>query len=268
MINLDAVLTEVLTWLEPIGEVQLEGLRKGDLNIVTKSHRVDFVTDYDVRSEKMLVQKISENYPDHAILGEEGSSIENGSDYRWVIDPIDGTTNYSHGFPFFCISIALQYRSESVLGVVYAPMLRQTFTAIRGQGAQLNGRPIRVSKSDTLLCSLISTGFPYTRESKNVNIDYFLRVINCISGIRRSGSAALDLCMVAAGMLDAYWEFNLKDWDVAAGDIIVREAGGSFEQIEVGEDTMTLASNRLVYDELVCCLFNRCDNYNKVQLEI
>ncbi len=115
-----------------------------------------------------------------------------------------------------------------------------------------------MSASESLLYSIISTGFPYTRESKNVNIEYFLRVINRVSGIRRCGSAALDICMVAAGMLDAYWEFNLNDWDIAAGDIIVREAGGSFEQIIVGDDAMTLATNGHIYGELVCCLFDRC----------
>ncbi len=258
MINLNEVMEKVLSWVGPIGEFQLEGLRKGDLNTMTKSHRVDFVTAYDIKSEKMLVALIGENYPNHSILGEEGSAVDNDSPYTWVIDPIDGTTNYSHGFPFFCISIALKYHGESVLGVVHAPMLNQTFSAIKGQGSKLNGKSIRVSASEDLLHSLISTGFPYTRECKNMNIDYFLRVINRISGIRRCGSAALDICMVAAGMLDAYWEFNLNEWDIAAGDIIVREAGGSFEQIVVDDDAMTLATNGRVYGELVCRLFDRC----------
>ncbi len=258
MINLNEVMENVLSWVKPVGEMQLEGLRRGDLNTMTKSHRVDFVTAYDIKSEEILVSYIRERYPTHSILGEEGCSIDGCDDYTWVIDPIDGTTNYAHGFPFFCISIALKYRCENVLGVVYAPMLNYLFTAIKGQGAQLNGKPIHVSASESLLYSIISTGFPYTRESKNMNIDYFLKVINRISGIRRCGSAALDICMVAAGMLDAYWEFNLNDWDIAAGDIIVREAGGSFEKIVVAEDAMTLATNGHIYAELVCCLFDRC----------
>ncbi len=255
MIDLNAVMDNVLAWVEPIGRMQLEGLQKGDLNIATKSQTVDLVTAYDIKSEQMLIERISEHYPEHAILGEEGGERGAASDYKWVLDPIDGTTNYAHGFPFFGISVALKYRGESILGVLHAPMLQQTFSAIKGEGAKLNGQPIHVSSTNKILKSIIATGFPYSRQTNNMNIAYFLKVVNKVSGIRRCGSAALDLCMVAAGMIDGYWEFQINEWDVAAGEIIIREAGGTFEQIEIGDNLMTLATNGIIYSELKNCLF-------------
>ncbi len=257
MIDLNAVMENVLAWVEPIGRMQLDGLQKGDLNIATKSQSVDFVTAYDIKSEQMLIERITEHYPEHAILGEEGGVHNLGSDYKWVLDPIDGTTNYAHGFPFFAISVALKYHGESVLGVLHAPMLGLTFAAIKGAGATLNGKPIKVSSTKNMLGSIIATGFPYSRQTNNMNIDYFLKVVNKVSGIRRCGSAALDLCMVAAGMLDAYWEFQINEWDVAAGEIIIREAGGSFEQFDIAGDLMTLATNGVIDDELKDCLFDK-----------
>lgn len=255
MLNLNHVKTEVLSWLKPIGDMQLEGLKNGDLNTQTKATTIDYLTDYDLKSEAMLIEQINRHYPDHDILAEEGGNKQLNSDYRWVIDPIDGTTNYAHGFPFFCISVGLQHRGEIVLGIVYAPMLDYTFSAVKGQGAFLNDRPISVSTNQTLQRSLVSTGFPYLRATDNMNIPYFLKVVNHVSGIRRCGSAALDLCMVAAGMIDAYWEFCLNEWDVCAGTLIVTEAGGAVEQISVDAHTMLLSSNGHIHAELTARLF-------------
>lgn len=255
MLNLNHLKTEVLTWLKPIGAMQLEGLKSGNLNTQTKTASIDYLTDYDLKSEAMLIEKISSHYPDHDILAEEGGNKQLNGDYRWVIDPIDGTTNYAHGFPFFCISVGLQHRGETVLGIVYAPMLNYSFSAIKGQGAYLNDQPINVSKNATLQRSLVATGFPYSRATDNMNLPYFLKVVNEVSGIRRCGSAALDLCMVAAGMVDAYWEFYLNEWDICAGVLIVTEAGGTVQQIAVDKHTMLLSSNGHIHAELTDRLF-------------
>jgi myo-inositol-1(or 4)-monophosphatase len=182
----------------------------------------------DRLSEKTVVDTVLEAFPDHGILAEEETNIENGSGFLWIIDPLDGTTNYAHGYPSFSVSIGLEHSGDVVVGVVYDPMRDELFSAIRGQGAFLNGDTITVSRSEVLIRSLLATGFPYDRAvSKENNLSYFSALIMASQEIRRSGSAALDLCAVADGRLDGYWELKLHPWDVAAGSLIVQEAGGT-----------------------------------------
>ncbi|MFH1624963.1 MAG: inositol monophosphatase family protein [Pseudomonadota bacterium] len=198
-----------------------------------KSIKIDFkgernlVTDIDRASEKTIIEIIRKKYPDHRILTEE-SQVKNGtSPYRWIIDPLDGTTNYAHGYPSFCVSIALERKGYVLLGVVYDPILEELFTAEKGNGASLNGGKISVSSTDTLAHSMLATGFPYDlRESQNNNLVHFNNFIMAAQAIRRPGSAALDLCYVAMGRFDGFWELKLSPWDVAAGSLIVGEAGG------------------------------------------
>lgn len=192
---------------------------KGEINLVTEMDRL---------SEKTVVETILESFPDHGIMAEEEAQIENDSPFLWIIDPLDGTTNYAHGYPSFSVSIGLESSGDVIVGVVYDPMRDELFSAARGQGAFLNGKPIAVSRNDVLIRSLLATGFPYDRAvSKENNLDYFNALIMASQEIRRSGSASLDLCAVAAGRLDGYWELKLHPWDVAAGSLIVLEAGGS-----------------------------------------
>ena len=191
---------------------------KGDINLVT---------EMDKRSERTVVETLLAAFPGHAVIAEEGTNIRNNSDYTWIIDPLDGTTNYAHGYPCFSVSIALEHKGEIVLGVVYDPMREELFSAGKGTGASLNGRPVRVSNMDTLIKSLLATGFPYDRKvSEKNNMDYFHNLLMASQEVRRDGSAALDLCSVAAGRFDGFWELKLHPWDIAAGSLIVREAGG------------------------------------------
>ncbi len=188
---------------------------------------VNLVTEMDILSEKIIVREIEKHFPEHAILAEERPAAQKPSRFLWIIDPLDGTTNYAHGFPIFSVSIALAKDEEVVLGVVYDPTRDELFTAERGKGAQLNGRRIRVSAESELTHSLLATGFPYDlRESKVNNFDHFHNFAVRTQAVRRAGSAALDLCYVAAGRFDGFWEMKLGPWDIAAGSLMVAEAGG------------------------------------------
>jgi myo-inositol-1(or 4)-monophosphatase len=189
------------------------------------------------------------------VIGEEGSRTEIGSDYRWYVDPLDGTTNFAHGYPVFCVSIALEYKSERVAGVVYDPCRNEMFAAERGAGAQLNGLPIHVSRISRLAESLVATGFPSHKRHKNPNIHFYHQITLRSHGVRRAGSAALDLCCVACGRYDGFWEFNLNPWDTAAASLLVQEAGGRITNFTGGPFEISsrevLASNSLVHDELL-----------------
>ncbi len=190
---------------------------------------VDLVTEIDVRSETLIVERIQQHFPDHNILSEESGqtrSPQTGSPYRWIIDPLDGTTNFAHGYPFFCVSIGLERDGEMILGVVYAPTLDELFVAERGFGAFLNGRRLAVSSTDSLIRSLLVTGFNYDRATARANLARWEHFLMRSQAVRRDGSAALNLCFVAAGRFDGYWELGLKPWDCAAGALLVREAGG------------------------------------------
>ncbi|HEX7289317.1 MAG TPA: inositol monophosphatase family protein [Candidatus Angelobacter sp.] len=215
----------------------------------------DLVTAADRASEKLIVERIRRQWPAHDLLGEEGSRTETGSDYRWYIDPLDGTTNFAHGFPVFCVSLALEYKGERIAGVVYDPNRDEMFAAEKGSGAQLNGREIRVSNVPRLQESLIATGFPSHKRHKNPNIHFYHQLTLRSHGVRRAGSAALDLCYVACGRYDAFWEFNLNSWDTAAGVLLVQEAGGTVTDFNGGpfaiESCQVLASNTLLHPELL-----------------
>ena len=217
---------------------------------------IDLVTEMDRRSERTVVEMLLKAFPDHGVMAEEETRIENGSDFTWIIDPLDGTTNYAHGYPCFSVSIALEARGEVIAGVVYDPMRAELFSAGKGAGAYLNGNRICVSKTGDLIHSLLSTGFPYDRSmSKDNNLNYFIALLMASQEVRRDGSAALDLCSVAAGRFDGFWELKLNAWDVAAGTLIVQEAGGRISDLS-GErssiyDKEILASNGRIHDQMV-----------------
>ncbi|NOQ12924.1 MAG: inositol monophosphatase [Methyloprofundus sp.] len=188
----------------------------------------DFVTEIDRQAEREIISVIKTAYPDHAILAEESGQHE-GNEYTWIIDPLDGTTNFLHGFPHYAVSIALKHKSRLEVGVIYLPLTNELFTAARGEGAMLNNRRIRVAKQASLAGSLIGTGFPFKAQQQkylDAYLDMFKAVCTNTSGIRRTGSAAIDLAFLAMGRLDGFWEVDLKPWDIAAGIIIVKEAGG------------------------------------------
>jgi len=197
------------------GKVSIE--YKGDADLVTQADR---------SSEKLIVERIRKQWPHHDLIGEEGSRTETGSDYRWYVDPLDGTTNFAHGFPVFNVSMALEKNGELIAGVIADPTRNEVFTAEAGSGAYLNFRRIRVSKAARLDDSLAATGFPSRRRHQNVNIHFYYQLAMLSHGVRRAGAAALDLAYVAAGRLDLFWEFSLNPWDTAAGVLLIREAGG------------------------------------------
>jgi myo-inositol-1(or 4)-monophosphatase len=191
-----------------------------------KSTDIDLVTEVDTRSEAAIRELIAEHYPDHAVLGEEqGQDVS--ARCRWIVDPLDGTINYAHGFPFYCVSIALEVDDQVVVGVVQDTAHGERFTALKGRGAFLDGRRLRVSQTTDLRASIIATGFAYDPETIARNVPLAQRALAQTRGIRRAGSAALDVCYVGAGRVDAFWELRLNAWDVAAGLLIVREAGGT-----------------------------------------
>ena len=199
----------------------------GRLKGINKKGEIDLVTEADIRSEEAILGIIRENFPEDGILTEESGEIDNHSERLWIIDPLDGTTNYAHTFPFFAVSIALKVKKEIVAGIIFNPLISELFEAVRGKGAFLNGSPIKVSQTTALKESLLVTGFPYTiyKDHKGV-IDIFTRMLTRAQGIRRLGAASIDLCYVASGRFDGFWEQGLNPWDTAAGGLIVQEAGG------------------------------------------
>lgn len=215
----------------------------------------DLVTDYDKMTEDFLVAGILKKYPDHNIFGEETGKTTKDSEYCWIIDPIDGTTSFVHGQPFFSISIALQKNNQTILGLVCAPKLNEMFWAEKGQGAYRNGKPIRVSKRDKLINSVLCTGFACLRaQLPQNNLERFCRIAPNLRGIRRYGSAAIDLSYVACGCLEGFWEMNLKPYDVAAGILILQEAGGmvtDFQGKSNYPDDGIVATNGLISEELL-----------------
>jgi len=217
---------------------------------------IDIVTDVDLASEQLIRDHIATHYPRHEVLAEEGGLAENSSEYRWIVDPLDGTTNFAHGYPVFCVSIALEWKGEIILGVVYNPMRDELFAAERGGGAALNQRPIRVSKTSDLTQSLLSTGFPYdVKTSKWTNLNHWTNFTMNAQALRRDGAAAIDLCYVACGRFDGFWELGLNPWDTAAGAIIVEEAGGRVTDFSGNAFSnykpQILASNGFIHDRMI-----------------
>jgi len=216
------------------GDVIVRYVDRLDTLTVKAKERNDFVSEVDRQAEDEIIQIIRGAYPDHAILGEEsGAHHSHDAEWSWVIDPLDGTTNFLHGFPVFSISIAVKHRGRLEHGAVYDPLRNELFTASRGGGAQLNSRRIRVTGLKTLEGALIGTGFPFR---ENQNLDLYLKMFAAVTrkaaGVRRAGSAALDLAYVAAGRMDGFWELGLKEWDIAAGALMVQEAGGSVGHLD------------------------------------
>ena len=215
----------------------------------------DLVTIADRKSEVLIRERIRQQWPSHDILGEEQGLVDTGSEYRWYVDPLDGTTNFAHGFPVFCVSMALERKGQRIAGVVYDPTRDEMFAAEKGSGAFLNGERAQVSKTANLVECLVATGFPSYKRHKNPNIHFYHQITLRTHGVRRAGSAALDLCCVACGRFDGYWEFNLNSWDTAAGVLIVEEAGGKVTDFSGGpfqiDSRQTFATNGLVHEALM-----------------
>ncbi len=224
--------------------------------VAFKGSPTNLVTEMDGRAEALIIETLQAAFPTHAILSEERGSVGPASPYRWIIDPLDGTTNYAHGFPLYTVSIALEANGEVVLGVAYDPNLDECFVAERGKGSFLTGEPLRVSETPTLNESLLATGFPYNiREARDNNLtEYAAFSLRC-QGVRRVGSAVLYLCYVAAGRLDGYWELRVGPWDAAAGALMVEEAGGRVtdlagHRLDLNEPKI-VASNGRIHDEML-----------------
>ncbi len=252
MLNLDIALEKVKTWAREVGEIQRENFKKESLEINTKSTSVDLVTEVDELSEKHILAAIKENYPLHGILSEESGKADIESDYLWVVDPLDGTTNYAQGLPIFAISIALQYKGETVLGVVYSPIVDQMFESLKDKGSYLNGEKIHVGNKKDLDRCVLATGFPYDRAvNSDNNANYAAHFVPKVRGIRRMGAAAFDLASVAAGVLDGYWELNLSPWDMAAGELIIEEAGGKVVMLKEKRGISLIAGNEIICDKIL-----------------
>ncbi len=227
-----------------------------------KDTEINLVTEVDRASEELIIQAIRQRYPDHAIFAEESqgdAGPHRRAEFTWIVDPLDGTVNYAHGFPAFAVSLAVQRGQDVILGVTYDPLRDELFCAERGRGATLNGRPIWVSSTGRLRDALVATGFAYRRATvPDNNVAEFSRVVLRVQGVRRGGSACLDLAYVAAGRLDGYWEMHLAPWDWAAGSLLVREAGGVVTNLEGGPWDLSqrriAASNGLIHDELLAAL--------------
>ncbi len=224
---------------------------------------VDLVTEADRASEALILQRLAERFPEHGVYGEEGTRERLASEYRWYVDPLDGTTNFAHGFPVFCVVLGLERRvaglaedadGEMVAGVIYDPLRDECFIAERGKGAWLNGRRIAVSKTKTLQEALTGTGFPSRKRHKSPNVHFYQEFTLRSHGVRRAGSAALDLAYVACGRLDGYWEFTLNPWDTSAGYLLVEEAGGTLTHFDGGKFTLdsreVFATNGLIFGEM------------------
>ncbi len=238
-----------LVLAERFGRTALQISNKGDIDIVTES---------DLASERLIIEHIRSYYPRHAILSEEaGASTHDAGDgeFKWIVDPLDGTTNYAHGYPCFCVSIALERAGKVILGAVYDPMRDEMFAAERGAGATLNGRRIRISETDDLNRALLCTGFPYDVRERDEFVRHFSNFIMHAQAVRRDGAAALDLAYVACGRFEGFWEEGLRPWDVAAGKLLVEEAGGRVTRNDgTPFDIYTppvLASNGLVHEQMM-----------------
>lgn len=249
------ILECAIDWAMQAGKLQMHSYRSRRLEMETKSSQHDVVTNVDRECEALLLSRIQQAYPSHSILAEEtGMHQRQESDWEWVVDPLDGTNNYSQGLPIFCVSIGVRYKGVTQVGVVYAPKLDELYTAVRGEGAQMNGRQIHVSRKTDLDSCVLATGFPYdkgTVSSADNNLDNLCRLLPHLRGLRRMGSAAYDLCCVAGGSLDGYWELNLKPWDACAGCLIVEEAGGVVRPFRDDRNISIAAGNEALVNKIL-----------------
>jgi len=237
------------------GNVIIRNLGKLESLTIHSKDRNDFVTEVDQKAEQEIIGILRKAFPDHGILAEE-SGLSDGNDFQWIIDPLDGTTNFLHGFPQFAVSIALRHKGRMEQGVIYDPLRQELFTATRGAGAMLNDRRIRVAKRDSLEGALLGTGFPFkAQQHLDAYLDMFRALFPRTAGIRRPGSAALDLAYVAAGRLDGFWEIGLNIWDMAAGVLLIQEAGGLSSDFVGGHDYLEsgniVAGNPKVFAEIL-----------------
>lgn len=248
---MDDLLLDAIDIARNAGRTIRPYFRSDRLDIHSKLNEADIVTAADKASEAIIVKSIKHLYPSHSILSEEMGAENHDSEYRWIIDPLDGTTNFSAGIPVFAVSIGIEHNGTPVVGVVYDPVLDELFTAVKGQGAFLNGTPIHVKENDRLDRAVVSTGFPVDKNvNPDNNLDNVARVLPLVRGMRRLGSAAMDICYVAAGFIDAYWEMNLHDWDVAAALLILDEAGGENYRFRDNRNVSVIASNKDLMPQL------------------
>ena len=215
----------------------------------------DLVTEADRSSERLIVERLRSHFPSYSIVAEEGGGVTHASEYCWYVDPLDGTTNFAHGFPVFNVTLGLEQAGEMIAGVIYDPMRNEMFTCEKGAGAWLNNRRIRVSAVEKLEESLVATGFPSYKRHQNVNVHFYYELAMLSHGVRRAGAAALDLAYVAAGRLEAFWEFGLKPWDMAAGILLVAEAGGRCTDMKGSPAVLggshLLVDNGRIHDQMV-----------------
>lgn len=257
--DMQLILNKATQIAREAGALLMDGFGRNH-TIHTKSSAIDYVTEYDTAAEALITQRLANTFPDHGLIGEEGARRSGTGTLHWYVDPLDGTNNFAHGLPVFCVSMALYDAERPLVAVVYQPVLDECFSAIAGQGAYLlrdNTRArLHVSSTDTLTRSIIATGFPYDHQtSPHNNTAHLAAMLRQVQGIRRAGSAALDLAYVAAGRLDGYWEFKLHSWDVAAGILLVEEAGGRVTQVNGSPYSLAprlelIASNGALHDAI------------------
>ncbi|MDR5658431.1 inositol monophosphatase family protein [Serpentinicella sp. ANB-PHB4] len=237
-------------WVMEAGKEQLLRMNES-IDISQKDDDIDLVTEMDIWTDEFLHDKIKNFFPNDTIFSEEKGGQRGTSEYKWIIDPIDGTTNYAHRFPMFCISVAIKHKEETVVGVIYAPMIKEHYQAVKGEGTFLNGKKVQVSSVTKMTSSLIATGFPYDRKTDSLNnLQQFNAVVLNVGGMRRTGSAALDLCQVAAGRFEAYWEYKINPWDFEAGLLLIQEAGGKVYKRQLEKGYLVIAGNPYIFSEL------------------
>lgn len=265
MNNQSEFLTFAIKIAKEAGKIQMEYFEHIS-SIEKKTTNIDLVTEADKKSEDYLINQITNKYPNHSILSEETGNIDNNSDYLWIIDPLDGTTNFVHNLPIFAVSIGLVKKNkECICGVVYNPAADKCFYSERNKGSYLNSRKLKVTSSNTLSKSLLATGFPYLHDDKyDLSFKIFKQFYDKTRGIRRLGSASLDLCFVAMGRFDGYYEFGLKAWDICAGSLIAHEAGATLSDWDNSllphDGSRILATNKKIHNEMVAILSNK--NYD------
>lgn len=249
--ELRSLLEAALIMAEMAGEIQTKYFRSPSLEQSTKSNDSDVVTIADKQAEASILEYIREHFPTHGVISEESGREHDDREWRWVIDPLDGTTNYSAGLPVFCVSIAVEHNREAVVGVVFAPFLGECFYAVKGAGAWLNGKTIHCSDKGEMSKAVVATGVPYDRTvNPDNNLEEICQVALLVRGIRRMGSAAIDLCYTAAGFFDAYWELNLNRWDIAAGQLIAAEAGAVIKSIRTDRNHSIVASAPRLFEPM------------------
>ncbi|MGM9802899.1 MAG: inositol monophosphatase family protein [Muribaculaceae bacterium] len=254
---LDEILLFAIDLARQAGQIHLQYFRSGNLNTQNKINDADIVTAADKAAEAAIISGINARYPGHSILAEESGCNNAQSPYEWVIDPLDGTTNFNAGLPIFSVSIGVKYRGETVVGVVFAPYLNELFHAVKGEGAYLNGEPIAVSAQSELSKSVVCTGFPVDKmTTTDNNLDNFKAVMPYTRAIRRLGSAAIDICYVARCSFEAFWELNLHEWDVCAALLIAAEAGAVYEHFLTDRNVSVLVGNPAI-EKVVSAMLNR-----------